>query len=110
MISSRELIKQFQQNYEHYFTRERGFRYWLVVVNNDYDGVYTVFLYAQVLKKRLIRSSELVEFPNTKRILYEEVLAAIKAETNLSIVYRDTNHLVHPGNDVQVDQQHGHAF
>ncbi|MCI1892738.1 MAG: hypothetical protein ABF743_12430 [Schleiferilactobacillus perolens] len=101
-------LKTLWKNYDHYFTRKRNYRYWLVIVNNRFESIYSVFLYMQPVKKKLVRSYELIHFRNDQPALYQTMMANIREHSHLDIIYRDTRHLVHPGQDITVDQQHGH--
>lgn len=95
-------------NYQEKFKRERNYQYWLVIVNNHFDDCYSFFIYTKKFGTKLVRSYELLCIPNRNSALYQQVLADLKAASNLSIEFRDTHHLVHPGTDILQDTVHGH--
>lgn len=101
-------IREMLKLYDHYFTRAYRYRYWLVVVDNHFDGVYSIFLYTQKLKSRLVHSYELLMFSNEDDN-YRLVMTALKKHSKLTIEYRDTRHLIHPGTSVVQDTIHGHS-
>lgn len=105
IAESRELLA----NYQKRFTRAYNYQYWIVVVNNHFEDCYSFFLYTKKVHTKLVRSYELVNFPNHDEKLYQQVLADFKAASNLSIEFRDTRHLVHPGTDILQDTVHGHG-
>lgn len=95
------------QNFDHYFLRRYQWRYQLLIVDNHLFDCYTFFLQAYRQGTQLRHSYDLLEIPHDPD-LYQRVLADLKAHTQLSIEYRDTRHLIHPGADVLRDQDHGH--
>lgn len=104
---TRLIIKKLKTNYQRYFLRAYQYQYWLVIVNNHFEDVYSVFLYTQKIKTKLTRSYELVYFSRSDQ-QYQDVQTALKQFSNLSISYRDTPHLIHPGRNVALDRVHGH--
>lgn len=105
---TRLIIKMLRENYDRYFTRAYRYRYWLVIVNNHFEDVYSIFLYTQKIKTKLERSYELVNFKRND-VVYDDVLAALRTFSHLNITFRNTQHLVHPGHDVEYDKVHGHG-
>lgn len=93
--------------YDRYFIRAYRYHYWLVIVDNHFDGVYSIFLYTQKIKAQLVRSYELLTFAKDEN-RYQQVMTALKQHSKLSIEYRDTRHLIHPGTSVVQDTIHGH--
>ena len=91
-----------------YFLRHYQWRYHILVVDNHLFGCYSFFLQARRNHTKLVHSYDLVEFKHDPE-LYREVLHDLKAFTNLTIEYRDTHHLVHPGMDIKSDMVHGHG-
>ncbi|MFT8417179.1 MAG: hypothetical protein ABF639_14315, partial [Lacticaseibacillus paracasei] len=89
-------IKSMLSQYDHYFTRAPHTRYWLVVVDNHFENCYSFFIYMQRFKAKLVKSYEIACFARDKG-QYEHYLASLKLHSNLSIEYRDTLHLIHPG-------------
>ena len=61
----------------------------------------------QRFKARLRKSYEIACLKRDKN-QYEHYLASLKKHSNLSIEYRDTNHLILPDTEVQLDLIHGH--
>lgn len=100
---SRTLI----ENFDKYFLRKYKWRYHLMIVDNHLFNCYSFFLQAHREKEKVIHSYDLLEIPH-KQGLYKQVLADLKKHTQLSIEYRDTDHLVHPGVDIVKDLSHGH--
>lgn len=96
-------------NFDRLFLRKYKWRYKILVVDNHFYQVYSFFLNSYKYGNRLHYSDDLLEIPHDPA-LYARVLADLKAHTNLSIEYRDTHTLVHPGTDVTFDANHGHAF
>lgn len=99
--------KELRSNYQHYFLRKYRYLYWLVVVNNHFDDIYSIFLYTRKQHTQLTRSYELVHFKRDPA-LYKQVMRALKQMSKLRIEMRDTRHLVHPGTDITHDTVHGH--
>lgn len=62
----------------------------------------------QRFKARLSKSYEIACFARDKG-KYEHYLASLKLHSNLSVEYRDTNHLILPDTEVQQDLIHGHS-
>ena len=100
-------IKSMLSQYDHYFTRAPHTRYWLVVVNNHFEDCYSIFIYMQRLKAKLVKSYELANFQRFE-MQYQAYLKALKQHSNLNIEYRDTSRLIHPDNVIKVDLIHGH--
>ncbi len=98
------------ERYERYFLRKYRYRYWLVLVNNHFDDVYTLFLYAIKHGDALLKSYELTQWDSQDEALTKTMLQAIRDMTQLSMERRDTRHLVHPGKDIVTDAVHGHGF
>ena len=63
----------------------------------------------QRFKAKLSKSYEIVCFARDKG-QYEHYLASLKKHSNLSIEYRDTDHLIIPDVEVQQDLIHGNNF
>lgn len=105
IAESRQLITAYQK----YFKRTFNYQYWLVIVNNHFDHCYAIFLYTRKVHTQLLRSYELVHFSNQDQALYQQVLADLKKTSRLSIEFRDTRHLIHPGTDIVQDTVHGHG-
>jgi hypothetical protein len=101
-------IKSMLSQYDHYFTRAPHTRYWLVVVDNHFEDCYSFFIYMQRFKAKLTKSYEIACFKRDKG-LYEHFLSSLKQHSNLSVEYRDTNHLILPDTEVQQDLIHGHS-
>ncbi|MCI0373546.1 hypothetical protein [Lacticaseibacillus paracasei] len=101
-------IKSMLSKYDHYFTRAPHTRYWLVVVDNHFEDCYSIFIYMQRLKAKLVKSYEITCFGRYKRQC-EHYLVSLKKHSDLNIEYRDTNHLILPGAEVQQDLIHGHG-
>ncbi|BDZ31585.1 hypothetical protein RA086_10205 [Lactiplantibacillus sp. WILCCON 0030] len=95
-------------NFDHYFLRRYQWRYHLMIVDNHLFDCYGFFLQAQRANEKLLHSYELLELPHDPA-LYQTVLADLKAHTQLTIEFRDTHHLVHPGTNIVHDLEHGHA-
>ncbi|WP_010623419.1 hypothetical protein [Companilactobacillus versmoldensis] len=100
---SKELIR----NYDKHFLRKYRWRYHLLIVDNHLFDCYSFFLQAHREKDKLLHSYDLLEIPH-KEELYRQVLIDLKKHTQMSIEYRDTKHLVHPGSDIVHDLSHGH--
>lgn len=107
-IEMRLGIKSMLSQYDHYFTRAPRTRYWLVVVDNHFEDCYSFFIYMQRFKAKLTKSYEIACFKRNKD-QYEHFLSSLKQHSNLSIEYRDTNHLILPDTEVQQDLIHGHS-
>lgn len=101
---SKVLIENFDQK----FLRKYRWRYHLLVVDNHLFDCYSFFLQAHRENEKLIHSYDLLEIPHNAQ-LYEQVLADLKAHTQLSIDYRNTRHLVRPGKIIGKDLDHGHG-
>lgn len=101
--------KMLIENFDNKFLRKYHWRYHILVVDNHFYDCYSFFLQAYHYPDKLHYSYDLVEFDHDKA-KYGQVMKDLKAHTNLSIEYRDTHHLVHPGTDVVFDPSHGHAF
>ncbi|MEN3115976.1 hypothetical protein [Lacticaseibacillus paracasei] len=101
-------IKSMLSQYNHYFTRAPHTHYWLVVVDNHFEDCYSFFIYMQRFKAKLTKSYEIACFKRNKD-QYEHFLSSLKQHSNLSIEYRDTNHLILPDTEVQQDLIHGHS-
>ncbi len=96
------------QNFERYFLHRYQWRYHVLVVDNHLFDCYSFFLQARRANERLVHSYDLLEIPHDPAV-YDQVLADLKRHTQLSIEYRDTHHLVHPGTDIVRDLTHGHG-
>lgn len=107
-VNATLLIRAMLAEYDRRFLRKWGYRYWLVVVDNHFEQIHSIFLYTRPGKGRLVKSYELTHFPKDPT-LYAAVMAALTAHSKLSITYRSTEHLVHPGSDVVQDTVHGHG-
>ncbi|ETY74369.1 hypothetical protein [Lactiplantibacillus fabifermentans] len=94
-------------NLDRYFLRRYQWRYHILIVDNHLFNCYSFFLQAQRGGERLIHSYDLLEIPH-RVALYQEVCHDLQAHSALSIEYRDTHHLVHPGADIVQDLAHGH--
>ena len=79
--------------------RKYHWRYHILVVDNHFYNCYSFFLQAYHYPDKLHYSYDLVEFEHNKA-KYGQVLKDLKEHNHLSIEYRDTDHLVHPGTDV----------
>ena len=101
---SKELIT----NLDRYFLRKWGWRYKIIVVNNHYFDVYSFFLQSWKSSEMLRHIYDLVEFTRNES-KYEEVIKDLKEHSKLTIEYRDTHHLIMPGNYVNQDSEHGHG-
>ncbi|WP_155287374.1 hypothetical protein [Lacticaseibacillus zhaodongensis] len=99
--------REMRANYEHYFLRKYRYLYWLVVVDNHFEDIYSFFLYTRKQRTKLTRSYELVHFARDP-VLYKEMLAALRRMSKLRIEMRDTRYLIHPGTDITHDTVHGH--
>lgn len=95
-------------NLDQHFLRKFRWRYHVLIVDNHLFDCYSFFLQAHKQGERLTHSYDLLEIKHDKA-LYQQVLADLKAHTQLSIEYRDTHHLVHPGRDIVKDLTHGHG-
>lgn len=102
------IVHTMQENYEKYFTRKYRYQYWLVVVDNHFEDIYSIFLYTKKQRTKLLRSYELVHFKRDPED-YRHVMNNLREWSNLSIEYRDTKHLIHPGTDIVQDTTHGHS-
>ena len=100
-------IQSMLSQYDHYFTRAPHTRYWLVVVDNHFEDCYSFFIYMQRFKAKLIKSYEIANFDHLNE-QYLAYLTALKQHSNLSVEYRDTNHLIRPDNVTKIDLIHGH--
>lgn len=96
-------------NLDKHFLRKYRWRYHILVVDNHFYHCYSFFLQAFKYHEKLRYSYDLVEFEHNKA-KYGQVLKDLKDHYNLTIEFRDTNHLVHPGTDIVFDASHGHAF
>lgn len=94
-------------NLNKHFLRKYKWRYHILIVDNHFFDCYSFFLQAYRFGDKLHHSYDLVDIPHKKK-LYEQVLRDLKQHSQLSIEYRDTHHLVHPGEDISVDKNHGH--
>lgn len=103
-----QIIHTMQENYEEYFTRKYHYRYWLVVVDNHFEDIYSIFLYTRKQHTQLLRSYELVHFKRDQAD-YRYIMSNLREWSNLSVEYRDTKHLIHPGTDIVQDTAHGHS-
>jgi hypothetical protein len=97
------------KNLNHHFQRKYNWRYSILVVDNRFYSCYSLFLQAHHHPDLLHYSWDLVEFEHDKA-KYGQVMRDLKQHCNLSIEYRDTDHLVHPGTDIVFDASHGHGF
>lgn len=95
-------------NLDQYFKRRYKWRYRILVVNNHLYDLYSFFLQAWRDQTVLVHSYDLLEFKRDPAI-YTEVLRDLKRSTQLTIEYRDTHQLVHPGADITHDNVHGHG-
>lgn len=95
------------KNFDKYFLRKYHWRYHLLIVDNHLFGCYSFFLQAHRHGDKLTHSYDLLEIKHDPK-LYEAVLRDLKSHTELSIEYRDTDHLVHPGQNINIDNNHGH--
>ncbi len=102
-----QAIRKMLEAYDHYFTRVFHYRYWLVIVDNHFENCYSIFIYTQKLKARLVKSYEIACFKHDEAI-YNQFLSALKEHSNLSIEYRDTRHLIKPDKMIDYDPFHGH--
>lgn len=100
---SRELI----ENFDKYFLRKYRWRYHLLIVDNHLFDCYGFFLQAHKDNEKLIHSYDLLQIQHDVK-LYTQVLDDLKKHTQLTIEYRDTHNLVHPGKDIVRDLMHGH--
>ena len=100
--------KDMVENYNKYFRKLYNNKYWLVVVKNHFDIIYSIFVYAKKVRGGLEHSWEIVHFPQDQE-LYDQLVGKLKSISKLPIEYRDTHHLVHPGEDTKVDLIHGHG-
>lgn len=100
---SKILIK----NIEKYFLRRYKWRYHILIVDNHLFNCYSFFLQAKRSGDKLVHSHDLLEIPHDQE-LYAIVMEDLKNYTALSIEFRDTHHLVHPGTDIVHDVDHGH--
>lgn len=105
LAESRKLIDV----YHHYFKRLPRNLYWLVIVNNHFNDKYYFFLYNLKIGTELLHSHELLALVHDEA-KYKQVLADLKAESNLRIEYRDTSHLVEPTAEITTDKVHGHNY
>ncbi|MFD1466455.1 hypothetical protein ACFQ4L_10320 [Lapidilactobacillus mulanensis] len=103
-----EYEKELVEEYQAHFNKLYNSRYWLVVVNNHFDDIYSFFIYSEKVRGKIQRSYELVHFPRDPE-LYDKMIAKLKSISKLSIEYRDTRHLIHPGEDITHDTIHGHG-
>lgn len=99
--------KQLLNNLDKYFLRKYKWRYHLLIVDNHYFHCYSFFLQAYRQGDKLLHSYDLLEIKHDKK-MYEQVLKDLKAHSQLTIEYRDTHNLVHPGKDINYDTGHGH--
>lgn len=95
------------QNFDKHFLRKYNWRYHLLIVDNHLFDKYIFFLQTFKKNERLVYSYDLLEIEHDEK-LYSEVLQDLRNHTQLRIEYRDTDHLVHPGKDIQLDKSHGH--
>lgn len=102
------LEQQLDQEYHQHFTQAYRYRYWLVVVNNHFEDVYSIFLYTQKQTAKLSRSYELLSFKRDPKT-YARIMAHLKQISHLSIEYRDTHHLIVTGPMPTTDPVHGHG-
>lgn len=100
--------KMLLANFDQYFLRRYQWRYHLMIVDNHLFDCYTFFLQAQRANEKLLHSYDLLEIPRDET-LYQQVLADLQAHTKLSIEFRNTHHLVHPGTNIVHDLEHGHG-
>lgn len=103
-----EYEKELETEYKNRFKRLYNTRYWLVVVDNHFEDIYSFFMYNQKVRTKLQHSYELVHFPRDPK-LYGIMIKKLKLLSKLSIEYRDTKHLIHPGKDITYDAVHGHG-
>lgn len=103
LSESKDLI----ENFDKHFLRKYKWRYKLLVVDNHLFNCYSFFLQAYRYGDKLLHSYDLLQIPHDEK-LYQEVLTDLKAHTQLSIEFRDTHNLVHPGREITVDKNHGH--
>lgn len=101
--------KTMLSNLNRHFLRKYKWRYSLLVVDNRFYNCYTFFLLGHHDHDKLHYRWDLVEFERNKA-KYGQVLKDLKDHCQLSIEFRDTDHLVHPGTDVVFDASHGHGF
>lgn len=96
------------ENIDKHFLHRYSYVYHILAVDNRLFDCYSFFLQARKQNTKLLYSYDLVEFKHDKA-LYNEVLRDLKEHYNFSIEYRDTDHLVHPGEDIVEDHIHGHG-
>ncbi|MQS52185.1 hypothetical protein [Companilactobacillus mishanensis] len=95
------------ENYDKKFLRKYKWRYHLLVVDNKLFHCYSFFLQAYRQGDNLNYSYDLLDIPH-KEGMYRQVLADLKKHSKLWIEYRDTDHLVRPGEVISEDLHHGH--
>ncbi|WP_054718754.1 hypothetical protein [Lacticaseibacillus manihotivorans] len=101
--------KQLLVKIDEKFQRKYNWRYHILIVNNHFMDEYLFFMQSYKHGTKLHYSDDLLEMPRDKA-KYGQVLKDLKEHCKLSIEFRDTHHLVHPGTDITFDASHGHAF
>ena len=101
--------KQLLEKIDEKFKRKYNWRYHILIVDNHFMDEYLFFMQSYKHGTKLHYSDDLLEMPRNKA-LYGQVLKDLKEHCKLSIEFRDTHHLVHPGTDITFDASHGHAF
>lgn len=101
--------KTLLENINKYFTRKYGWQYRILVVDNHFYNCYSFFLQSRHGHDKLHYSKDLLEFKRGKS-KYGQVIKDLKDHYQLTIEYRDTHHLIHPGTDIIHDLSHGHGF
>lgn len=100
--------KELLAKYDRFFLREYGTLYWLLVVDNHFFDKYYFFLEKRKVKGKLEHSRELLCMEHNPA-KFGQVMADLKAHSQLRIVTRDTHHLVHPTTAITHDLMHGHS-
>ena len=107
MFNLLEESKTLFENLDRHFLRHYKWQYHILVVDNHLFNCFSFFLQARRVPYKLVHSYDLLEISH-KKGLYQQILHDLKQHTKLTIEYRDTHHLVHPGQDIKKDLAHGH--
>ncbi|MCM1636265.1 hypothetical protein [Latilactobacillus sakei] len=98
-----------QDGISKYFLQKYGTRYWLVLVDNHFDNVFTLFIYSRFKRDQLTKSHEVITL-SRNQMPKTELIKLIRKTSQLSLEFRDTRHLINVVEPIRFDPTHGHNF
>lgn len=96
-----------QERISKYFLQKYGTRYWLVLVDNHFDNLFSLFIYSRYKRDQLVKSHEVVSLSRNK-MPKAELIKIIRKSSQLTLEFRDTRHLINIVEPVHFDPKHGH--